>query len=63
MPRQTESRIALPFYVADTTDGDDLALKMPDLPHLYQLQKDDEADFAVAHRWVRHYGYSEQLIH
>lgn len=56
--RQKESQIAPPFYAADTIDGDDPALKTPGLPHLYQLQRDDEADFAVAHRWVRHSGYS-----
>ena len=29
MPRQRESQTALPFYVADTIDADDPALKTP----------------------------------
>lgn len=49
-PRQTESQTALPFYAADTIDGDDPALKTLDLPHLNQLQGDDEADFVMARR-------------
>lgn len=62
MPRQTESPTALPFYAADTIDDVDPALETPALPRLSQLQRDDEADYVMAHRWARHPGCSLQLI-
>ena len=55
MPRQTNFQTAPPFCAADTIGAGDLALKTP---RLHPLQRGGEADFAMARRWVRHFGCS-----
>ena len=55
MPRQTGFRTALPYCAADTIEAGDPALKPP---RLHPLQRGGEADFAMARRWVRHFGCS-----